>query len=92
MDLTRIFHESPEGSGKRTENIQLVPPAALPGAKLLKSLINRFLKLFLNEFYLKGGCDLTRGTRAKTHLQPAFKVAHLTATRRVDFIHQNYRP
>jgi|GEM_PF-3712082 len=25
--------------------IQLVPPAALPGAKLLKSLINRFKKM-----------------------------------------------
>jgi len=63
--------------------IQLIitkePPAALPGAKLLKSLINRSSKLFLNEFRLKGGCDLTRGTRGKAHSQSAFEVAHLAA-------------
>ena len=59
--------------------IQLTPLAALLGAKLLKSLINRFLKLFLTEFCLKGGCDLTRGTRGEAHPQLAFKVAHLAA-------------
>ena len=29
--------------------------------------------------YFKGGCDLARGTRGKTHPQPAFKVANLAA-------------
>ncbi|WP_139164076.1 hypothetical protein [Desulfoluna spongiiphila] len=56
-----------------------LPPAALPGANLLKSLTNRSLKKILNECRFKGGCDLTRGTRVKAHPQPAFKVAHLAA-------------
>jgi len=30
-----------EGKGKNQVTIQLMPPAALPGAKLLKSLTNR---------------------------------------------------
>jgi hypothetical protein len=28
---------------------------------------------------IKGGCDLTRGTRGEVHPHPAFKVAHLAA-------------
>ena len=35
--------------------------------------------MFLNEFRTQGGCELTRGTRGKAHLQPAFEVAHLAA-------------
>jgi len=32
-----------------------------------------------DKFMFEGGCDLPRGTRGKTHPQPAFKVAHLAA-------------
>jgi len=39
---------------------------ALPG--------QTFEKLFLDKFRLKGGCDLTRGTRGKAHPQSAFEV------------------
>jgi len=56
-----------------------VPPAALPGAKLLKSLINSAIKMSLGNYRFKGGCDLPRGTRGKTHPLSGFKVAHLAA-------------
>jgi len=56
-----------------------MPPAALPGAKLLKSLTNRFAQLKQGSSRIKGGCDLSRGTRGKTHPLPAFKVAHRIA-------------
>jgi hypothetical protein len=46
--------------------IQLMPPAALPGAKLLKSLMNRSLESTLSELYLKCGCDLTHVPRVKS--------------------------
>jgi len=60
------------------------PPAALPGANLLPDLINSGFdkQVLTNRFrstYIKGGCDLTRGTRGKAHPQPAFEVAHLAA-------------
>jgi len=56
-----------------------MPPAALPGAKLLPDLIKSGFdkQVFMSEpdkFMFEGGCDLTRGTRDKTHPQPAFKV------------------
>jgi len=35
--------------------------------------------MFLGSAWIKGGCDLSRGTRGKAHSQPAFKVAHLAA-------------
>jgi len=38
------------------------------------------------KFQLKGGCDLTRGTRGKTHLQAAFKLAHLAAGGRLNLL------
>jgi len=50
-----------------------VPPAALPGAKLLKSLTNRSLCYETDEFIIEGECDLTRGTRGEAHPQPAFE-------------------
>jgi len=33
----------------------------------------------LGNYHVKGGYDLTRGTRGKTHPLSAFKVAHLAA-------------
>jgi len=62
--------------GRRSLN---VPPAALPGAKLLKSLTNRSLCYETDEFIIEGECDLTRGTRGEAHPQTAFEVAHLAA-------------
>ena len=56
-----------------TENM---PPAALPGANLLKRLINNY---FWFSQKIKGVCDLPRGTRGKTQTLPAFEVAHLAA-------------
>ena len=40
---------------------------------------------------IKGGCDLPRGTRGKTHPLPAFKVAHLAAGGIADSLPKNKR-
>jgi len=51
-----------------------MPPAALPGAKLLEGEQTDLKKWSLNDFRFKGGCDLTREMRGKAHPLSAFKA------------------
>ncbi len=62
-------------------NSQIVPPAVLPGAKLLPDFIktgftNRFYKIILIKFHLKSGCDYLLFTAMGSLSISGFNVTH----------------
>ena len=55
------------------------PFSSSPAVRVLGSFSKNHDGTFYGGARIKGGCDLSRGTRGKTHPQPAFMLAHLAA-------------